>query len=337
MDKLQIQIPKPNESINSLQIMEIANDVISRVHDIDDFDELEELRLQAAALEKYLKGKELQKPMLGAQRQIEARIGQLLGDARKAQLAGRPLSHELKVERPNDRYDFRILAKGFECLPAKEDWEKSRRFLVADIKHRLGIVDDYEEFKYPAIVERADYKDWLLKQDQCDLLITDPPYMTDVDDINKFANEWLPLALSKIKSTGRAYIFIGAYPEELQAYLNIIIPNQILVWTYRNTLGPVPSFDYKMNWQAILYYRLPDSPPLNNPITKTSMLEQFAVQNISAPDGRQANRFHEWQKPSKIAELFIRHSTKPDDLVLDPFCCTGTFLIEASKLGRKSK
>lgn len=176
----------------------------------------------------------------------------------------------------------------------------------------------------------ASYKDWLPDQPDCDLLLTDPPYSTDVEDISKFAGEWLPVALEKLKSTGRAYVFIGAYPEEIQAYLNVKIPTQILVWTYRNTLGPSPKKDYKLNWQAILYYRMPDAPNLDCEI----MLEQFTVQDIAAPDGRIGNRYHSWQKPEDIAERFIRHSTTKGQIVLDPFCCTGTFPIVAGKLGR---
>jgi site-specific DNA-methyltransferase (adenine-specific) len=38
----------------------------------------------------------------------------------------------------------------------------------------------------------------------------------------------------------------------------------------------------------------------------------------------------------EIAERFIRHSTKQGMTVFDPFACTGTFLLAAAKLGRKS-
>jgi DNA modification methylase len=179
----------------------------------------------------------------------------------------------------------------------------------------------------------ASYADWLPTQSQCDLLLTDPPYSTDVPDIAKFAAEWLPLALSKVKPTGRAYVFIGAYPKELAAYISVAVPTQVLVWTYRNTLGPSPKLDYKLNWQAILYYRMPEAPPLDCPV----MLEQFSVQDISAPDGRQNNRYHEWQKPDEIAERFVRHASKPGDTVCDCFSGTGTFLLAASKLGRRAR
>lgn len=169
-----------------------------------------------------------------------------------------------------------------------------------------------------------------------DLLLTDPPYSTDVDNIEEFADSWLYDALRGVKPSGFAYVFIGAYPEELKAYLNAEIPphmklEQVLVWTYKNTLGNNPKDRYKQNWQACLFFRGIAAPALDCPLTT----EQWAVQEINAPDGRQGDRYHAWQKPIEIAERFIRHSTKPGDTVFDPFACTGTFLIAAAKLGRK--
>ena len=214
---------------------------------------------------------------------------------------------------------------------------------VAKAKHHKREINKKEQAKKTAeivaelpSITLSSYADWLPGQPDCDLLLTDPPYSTDVDDIDEFAAEWLPMALGKVKPTGRAYVCIGAYPEELRAYLNIDAPahlklTNILVWTYRNTLGPSPKMGYKLNWQAILYYEGVDAPPLNCP----EMVEQFAVQDINAPDGRQGDRWHAWQKPDALAERFVRHSTKPGDIVLDPFACTGTFILAAAKLGRK--
>jgi DNA modification methylase len=181
----------------------------------------------------------------------------------------------------------------------------------------------------PSIV-KMDCIDFLNSSDMADLILTDPPYMTDVDDIKSFSRMWLPTALSKLKDTGRAFICIGAYPEEIHAYLSVAMPKQILVWTYRNTLGPSPKLGYKLNWQAILYYEMPNAKAIQCPI----MMEQFSVQDINAPDGRVGDRHHAWQKPMELAERFIRHSTSEGDLILDPFACTGTFLLAASKLGR---
>jgi hypothetical protein len=172
-----------------------------------------------------------------------------------------------------------------------------------------------------------------------DLLLTDPPYSTDVEDIATFAVEWAPLAISRLKATGRAFICIGAYPRELHAYLSALASPpggftlaQVLVWTYRNTIGPSPTLDYKLNWQAILYLRGPKAPALDSPL----MVEQFSVQDINAPDGRQGDRYHAWQKPDALAERFVRHASKAGDLVIDPFAGTGTFLLAAARLGRRA-
>lgn len=200
-----------------------------------------------------------------------------------------------------------------------------------------AIITTSSETDVELSIHHGDCVEWLSSLDRCaDLLITDPPYATDVDDIETFAQSWLPIALSKVKATGRAYVCIGAYPEELKAYLNVdpgeLELCQVLVWTYRNTLGPSPKDQYKLNWQAILYYKGPDAPPLNCPI----MTEQFSVQDINAPDNRHGEyeRWHAWQKPDELANRLIRHSTNEGDLIIDPFSGTGTFIIAAKKLNR---
>ncbi len=185
-----------------------------------------------------------------------------------------------------------------------------------------------------AVVTRAPWDAWLPEQPDCDLLLTDPPYATDIDDVAAFAAAWLPAALETVKPTGRAYVCIGAYPDELAAYLAAdragMTLAQVLVWTYRNATNRQPTHDYILNWQAILYFRGPEAPPLDAPDT----VEQFAVQDINAPDARRDERYHTWQKPDHLAERLIRHSTKPGDLILDPFNGTGTFILAAARLGR---
>jgi len=186
-------------------------------------------------------------------------------------------------------------------------------------------------------VHEADALSFIESVDETvDLLLTDPPYSTDVDDVTDFARSWVPDALEIVAADGFAFIFVGAYPDELQSYLNVIEHTtpwsvcQVLVWTYRNTLGRAPNDRYKLNWQAILYLRGPEAPDLDAP--KTS--EQWAVQEVNAPDGRFGERHHKWEKPTELADRLIRHTTAEDDTVLDPFAGTGTFALTAAELGR---
>ena len=171
-----------------------------------------------------------------------------------------------------------------------------------------------------------------------DILMTDPPYSTDIKDIKSFAFEWVTLALSKVKKEGRGYICIGAYPIELHSYLDVFlnqdkfILDNPLIWTYRNTLGITPKDKYNLNYQVILHFYSKESKQLDTSITN----EMFSVQDINAPDGRQGDRLHTWQKPIELANRLVRHSSKPNDLLVDPFCCTGTFLIAGSTYNCKS-
>ena len=178
-----------------------------------------------------------------------------------------------------------------------------------------------------------------LEDGSVDLIITDPPYATDIEDIAAFAKSWVPVAMQKLAKTGRAYICTGAYPAELAAYatellaiegLKVGVP---LVWTYNNTIGPAPTHDYKTNWQSIWHVYKEDAPPINSPL----LTEKNTVHTISAPDGRHDGRLHSWQKPDELAQMLIRHAmAKPGATVVDPFSGTGTFLVAASKAGHKA-
>lgn len=303
----------------------------------------------------------------------EVRIGELMASVPKSQgqrtdlqlgVSGEPKSKEQKIgemmglTKPEDKDKVRNMIKRFETLAnnrdiveqakaeARENDDIVSRSLVLNMvkskkkeeqlaQAKQDILDRNKPEVAPKIFV-TDCRKAHLKE-KCDLLLTDPPYSTDVDDIDAFVDSWLYNTLDGVKDTGFAYIFIGAYPNEVKAYLNARIPNhmrleQILVWTYKNTLGQNPKDRYKLNYQNCLFYRGKNAPELNCPLTA----EQWAVQEINAPDGRQGDRYHAWQKPMEIAERFIRHSTKTGDTVYDPFACTGTFLIAASQLGRKA-
>lgn len=193
-------------------------------------------------------------------------------------------------------------------------------------------------------IHQGDSVDWLasLEEGRADLLLTDPPYLTEfetVGDFSAFVDRWFPLALTRLRPSARAYVFVGAYPEELSAYLDSALQGKPsrwtvdppLVWTYRNTLGPSPEEAYKLNWQAVIHLRGPEAPALDCP----EMVEQFTVQDVAAPDGRHPEgRRHQWEKPVNLGERFVRHATAEGDLVLDPFCGTGALVESAVRQGR---
>jgi transposase len=186
-------------------------------------------------------------------------------------------------------------------------------------------------------VSKADATDLLADVQSADALVTDPPYTTDVDDIEAFVQSWLPAAIETIGDDGVAFITVGAYADELQTYLNALDEvgvrdrTQVLVWTYKNTIGRAPSTEYKRNWQAILFVQSEPAVELDAPLTS----ERWGVQDINAPDGRHDGRHHKWEKPTELIDRFVRHTTDPGDTVVDPFVGTGTTALVAHDLGRK--
>lgn len=337
----------------ALQIEQWLHTVKDAVQHMTTIDELNQAEAMLTAVVKRLR--QLDQDAAEAERtRILAfkRIGDLLGPAQRGgernplgsnQYAKVDNSQHLELSTPKPKQEQQ---RDWQARKVAEHWDEIEPILetmkkpsvnavmreIKRVTSRLEQTPDGGE----AVITLSRWEDWLPSQPACDLLLTDPPYATDVDDIGAFAAHWLPFALGKVKPTGRAYVCVGAYPNELEAYLTIpppshMILSQVLVWTYRNTLGPTPKHDYKLNWQAILYYRGIDAPPLDSP----EMVEQFSVADINAPDGRQGDRWHPWQKPDALAERFVRHSTKPGDLILDPFSGTGTHLLAAARLGRR--
>lgn len=212
---------------------------------------------------------------------------------------------------------------------------------ILETKKLEYIEKSTKEVEIKPIIELMDSIEYLntFNDNSIDLLFTDPPYSTDIENINEFAESWLNVAIQKIKTNGRCFICIGAYPKEIKAYLDVLlnqnkfIVDNPLIWTYRNTLGITPKMKYNLNYQMILHLYSDTSKELDTSITN----EMFSVQDINAPDGRLGNRLHTWQKPDELARRLIRHTTKENDLVVDCFTCTGTFLIEAARLKRIAK
>jgi len=186
-------------------------------------------------------------------------------------------------------------------------------------------------------VRQADATDLIADVQSADALVTDPPYTTDIDDIESFVSSWLPAAIETIDDGGVAFITVGAYADELQTYLSALDDlgvrdrTQVLVWTYKNTIGRAPSTEYKRNWQAILFVQSDPAVELDAPLTS----ERWGVQDINAPDGRHDGRHHKWEKPTELIDRFIRHTTEEGDTVVDPFVGTGTTALAAHDLGRE--
>ena len=173
--------------------------------------------------------------------------------------------------------------------------------------------------KKPPTVRLMDCVDFLTRCKPYDMLITEPPRLNELELLGDFINEWLYLALEKLKLTGSAYIILNGCPKELGIYLNTKIPDsirleEILVWIDNDHSRYELNHNYSRNYFKILYYRGSDSGGITT------------SENLYA-----ANKM---RKNLLLRSMFIHYSTKEGDRVVDPFCKAGDSLIEASILGR---
>jgi len=276
--------------------------------------------------------------------QLEGKSRDLV--AKKLHISGKTLQQAKKIkeaskEDPEISKKWEDAKKGTRSIKSIYNEIRQKEKREEKLKEIKKDQPEHQKIEYKPLIYHQDYSDFLesIKDNSSDLLLTDPPYLTDIEDINIFVKSWVLEALNKIRDTGRIYIFTGPYPEEIKAYLDILLSQSrfilgnILIWTYRNTIGPSPENIYKNNWNAIFYLYGKDAPPLNT----DSLIEKFTVKNINAPDGRQNNRFFKWQKPDELAEMLIRHSTQKNDSIIDPFAGSGTFLLKATEMKRFAK
>ena len=239
---------------------------------------------------------------------------------------------ELKVKLRTGEVNIHQAYKEIKKEEKQENLENKKKEYTEQYKTQIKVVPEI------TCIDAVSYLK-TFEDNSIDLLITDPPYATDVRDIKSFTKEWIEIALLKVKPNGRIYICSGAYPEEIQAFTDVLlnqskfIVDNPLIWTYRNTLGVTPKMKYNLNYQFIWHLYSNDSNELDTSITN----EMFSVQDINAPDGRIGNRLHTWQKPDELANRLIRHGSKKGDLVVDCFACTATFLIAAAKFDRIAK
>jgi len=198
-----------------------------------------------------------------------------------------------------------------------------------------------------------------------DLVITDPPYgvdfKADYDDspthVFSIHEEWVNLIQTKLKPHSHAYFFIPTTEVEkwviaVKKYLNL--NNILATQVYLNktlaknnfkfdlqlilyaSKGKAKNFN-KVNWIKKSDVWLDDKRnPDKNPYTY--FYPSFISNNIvraNTKSNQQIKRLHPNQKSTKLIKDLIRISSNKGDIVLDPFCGSGSTCVSAAQLKRK--
>jgi len=185
-----------------------------------------------------------------------------------------------------------------------------------------------------------------------DLLLTDPPYFILDDEWDKFKNkdhflsfsrEWIKLATSKVKTTGRIYIcwsqvFMFDFP--FDALSDDFIFGNVLIWNYKNNIKPHNQKIYKHTYEPIFYFYGQDADKLNLPNSESwdesiNNLDHFT---IAQPQSNFKNdqKLHPAQKPLELFKQLMCIGSDIGDKVMDCFAGSGTTGVAAKELKRKA-
>ena len=261
-------IPDRGTSVSAAQLQSVEDTIWSMLPQVDDMALLEEWRARARALESYLRDKEMQRPMLGAQRRIEARIGQLLGEpapGRRSDL--QPLPHDGKVDR-HEADDFRLLGRALagECGLTPDEWRKSRRALLKLVRLRLGLMPvtpPLPEGLYSCIVADPPWQ-----------LDTGPDVIGGTGEAGHDALDYDQMSLEAIKALGEdlrahlpddAHLYLWTTNRYVEAAYGVarawgFEPSVLLVWA-KTPQGVGLGDTFRLTTEFILFARrgnLPD-------------------------------------------------------------------------------
>lgn len=177
-----------------------------------------------------------------------------------------------------------------------------------------------------------------------DLIVTDPPYgMGYVSARRKHSNDvtvpivndeefdpgfnwaWIREAHRVMKDNTHIYLFcsdhhLGRFREIVGHYFDI---KRLLVWVKDNHSSGDLEGDYGHKTEFILFAH--KGRRKLNGARLPNVLEYPRVNNL----------LHSCQKPEPLIGLLIEKSSKPGEVVFDPFLGSGTTAKEAKRLGRK--
>lgn len=214
----------------------------------------------------------------------------------------------------------------------------------------------------------------LLPQNFVDLLIIDPPYnlnksfngktfkKTSFDDYETYTRGWLEKIIHTLKPTASVYV-CSDWESSLSIYKVLreffTVRNRI-TWEREKGRGAnanwkncsediwfcTVSDDYFFDAEAVKLKRKVIAPYKENGKPKDWNEEENGNFRLTSPSNlwtdisipfwsMPENTDHPTQKPEKLLAKLILASSKPNDVVFDPFLGSGTTSIVAKKLGRQ--
>jgi len=155
-----------------------------------------------------------------------------------------------------------------------------------------------------------------------DLIFTDPPY--DEESIPLYG-DMAAAAVRILKPGGSLITYVGNYA--IGNIYNLMTNHLRYWWTVAIQHGGNSAHligkNIYVEWKPAMWFV---KEHRGNNEYVTDMIQSTPTDKVN----------HDWQQSATEAAYYIEHLTRPGDTVLDPFMGSGTTLIAAYKLGRKS-
>ena len=179
--------------------------------------------------------------------------------------------------------------------------------------------------------------------DACvDMIFCDPPYgirKAEWDGRDRHHDwRWLDEAARLLKPSGSFYMcwscrYIPVAQPHVERLLNL---RNLLVWNYRNGVAPRASDQYAITWEAVFFAtKGRGKRKIFRDFDRIG--DNFDVWVIPVPQNTatdKTRKLHPCQKPIRLMQKAILASSFGGDVVLDPFCGSGSTCVAAQALGR---
>jgi len=172
----------------------------------------------------------------------------------------------------------------------------------------------------------GDTKDLLLyvEPDSIDLVFTDPPYPKAYFSCFQYLALSIPTVM---KSGASLFMLLGHYQLEnvMSLFRGRLKYRWILNLDQENDSHARMAMGVEVCWKPLLWYVKHKFPKERHyGFLKDKLLSKNKEKNL-----------HEWQQSLDWSMYLIEKVTKPEELILDPFCGSGTFLEACERLGRR--
>lgn len=186
----------------------------------------------------------------------------------------------------------------------------------------------------------------LIGDEQCHMIATDPPYaiygsatgiasdITDDKMVRPFFERVLSIGKERLPWFGHAYISCDwrSWPAIWESCKRIptMEPKNLIIW---DKGGAGLGSNYANTFECIGFFaKLPGQTAMGNRPSGQRSIHKPNVMRHNRPTGK--DREHNAAKPVALFRDLIYNSSGPGDVVLEPFCGSGTTIIAADQTDR---